>query len=194
MQARVEKPLLEIAEKSMLEWVLTALKRSKSIDEIIVAVSPATPQTAHAARKLGARLAETPGHGYGADMKHAISKLKLGDTLVVSADLPFLKSEISDRAIKEYWKSRKPSLSVMIPLEICEKIGSKPQYFFEIEGKNLVPIGLNIINGHRIREPELDQAIMIVDCMELAINVNSPLDYELAKEWFEKHGRTTVNA
>ncbi len=194
MQTKVEKALLRIGEKSMLELVLDALRHSKYVDEIVVAVSPRTPETAKIAMELRSRVIVTPGAGYESDMKNGIKELKSADTLIVSADLPFLTCQTIDQAIEEFRASRKPSLSVMAPLEIYNQIGSTPQYVFEIDGKNLVPIGLNIINGNRIGENELDQAVMIVDSQELALNVNSQFDYELAKKWFEKGRRTKIDA
>ena len=192
MQTKVEKALLKIGEKSMLELVLDALRQSKYVDEIVVAVSPRTPETAKMARELRSQVIVTPGAGYESDMKNGINELKSGDTLLVSTDLPFLTCQTVDQAIEEFWASRKPSLSVMAPAEIYDQIGSKPQYIFKIDGRNLVPIGLNIIDGHRIGEGELDQRVMIVDSQELALNVNSQFDYELAKEWFEQR-RSTAN-
>lgn len=194
MQSKVEKALLRIGNKSMLELALDALRQSKFIADIVVAVSPMAPQTAHAAKELHARVVETPGDGYESDMKYVISKLELGDTLIVSADLPFLTGQTVDRAVEEFRASRKPALSVMVPAEIYEQIGSEPQYLFKIDGKSLVPIGLNILNGRRIGEPELDETVMVVDSRELALNVNSRFDYELAKEWFEKGRKTAIDA
>ena len=49
-----------------------------------------------------------------------------------------------------------------------------------------VAIGLNIIDGRRIDEPELDQAVFVTGSEESAINVNTPKELEVARERFTK--------
>ena len=192
MKSNVEKPLLKIGDKNMLERVLSALDYSKLIDQVVVAVSANTPYTALAAVKSGRRIVETPGVGYGPDMQYAIKKLNLGETLIVSADLPFLTGDIVDRAIDAFRSSGKPALSVMAPIITYEGMGLKPEYVFEINSRKLVPIGLNLIDGTRIDEPELDQAVLELDSKDLTLNVNAPSDYALARR-FEKTRRVPAN-
>ncbi len=192
MKSDVEKPLLKIGDESMLKRVLSALDHSKLIDQVVVTVSANTPHTALAAVKSGRRIVETPGVGYGPDMQYAIKKLHLGETLIVSADLPFLTGDIVDRAIDAFRSSGKPALSVMAPVTTYEGMGLKPEYVFEINSRKLVPIGLNLIDGTRIDEPELDQAVLELDSKDLTLNVNAPSDYVLARR-FEKTRRVTAN-
>jgi adenosylcobinamide-phosphate guanylyltransferase len=121
-------------------------------------------------------------------MQYAIKKLHLDETLVVSADLPFLTGDIVDRAIDAFRSSGKPALSVMTPLSTYEGMGLKPEFVFEIDNRKLVPIGLNLIDGTRIDEPELDQEVLELDSKDLTLNVNAQSDYELARQ-FEKTRR-----
>jgi adenosylcobinamide-phosphate guanylyltransferase len=192
MKSNVEKPLMKIGDRTMLERVLSALSRSKHVDQVLVAVSANTPQTALAAVKLHSRIIETPGDGYGQDMQYAIKKLHLGETLIVSADLPFLTGDIVDRAIDAFRDSGKPALSVMTPETTYKEMGLKPEYVFEINSRKLVPIGLNLVDGTRIDEPELDQEVLELDSKDLTLNVNAPSDYELARQ-FEKTRRIPAN-
>jgi adenosylcobinamide-phosphate guanylyltransferase len=188
MKSNLEKPLLKIGDETMLERVVSALDHSRFVDQIVVAVSANTPLTAQAATKLHRRIVETPGVGYGEDMQYTIRKLHLGETLVVSSDLPFLTGEIVDRAIDAFRNSGGPALSVMAPVNVYEGMGLKPEYVFEINGRKLAPIGLNLIDGSRIDEPELSQTVLELDSKELILNVNSPSDYELAGQ-FERNRR-----
>lgn len=192
MKGIEEKLLLKIGDKTMLERVLDALSESNLVGHVVVAVSANAPQTALMAEKLHVQALWTPGAGYVSDMRYAITKLHLGETLVVSADLPFLAGDIVDRAIEAFQASRKPSLSVMAPASVYEKVGSKPQHVFQIHGRKLVPIGLNLVDGKRINESELDEALLEVDSEELVLNVNAPSDYELAKQ-FERTRRMTAS-
>ena len=192
MKSNVEKPLLRIGEQTMLERVLSAISHSKLVDQVVVAVSASTPQTALAAVRLHRRIIETPGDGYGPDMQYAIKKLHLDETLIVSADLPFLTGDIVDRAIDAFRRSGKPALSVMAPVTTYEGMGLKPEFVFEIDSRKLVPIGLNLVDGTRIDEPELDQEVLELDSKDLTLNVNAPSDYELARQ-FEKTRRVNVD-
>ena len=170
----------------MIEHVVGALNQSKMVDRIVVAVSGNTPQTARRATELGIEVLSTPGEDYISDMRYAIKRLGPCDVLTVAADIPFITTEIVDRAIEKYRSSGKPSLTVMVPLDVHKRLGSKPEYVFEIDGRRLVAIGLNIIDGRRIDEPELDQAVSVAGSEEFAINVNSPRELEVARERFTK--------
>ncbi len=182
MGSEVEKPLLEIDGVPMIQRVIDALRASRSVDRIIVAVSPWSMRVTGRARELGAEVIETPGSGYENDMKIAIKQLGLADALVVSADLPFLTSAIVDGAFEAYKSRGKPALSVMCPHDVLKKLNLKPAYVFEAEGKKLVPIGLNILDGTKIDEPMLEETTVVTDSEQLAMNVNTPQELELARK------------
>jgi len=186
MNAATEKPLLEVGGKPMIIHVLDALKRSKMVDRIIVAVSNNTPQTARKARELNVQVIETSGEDYISDMKYAVRKLRLHVVLTVSADLPFITTEIVDQAVEKYRSCGKPSLAVMTSVDVYERLGSQPEYVFEVDGRSLVPIGINVIDGSRINNSELEQAVLITESEELALNANTSSELETARERFKK--------
>ena len=181
MGSGVEKPLLEIDGVPMIQLVIEALRASKSVDRIIVAVSPRNMRVTGKAGELGAEVIETPGSGYENDMKIAIKQLGLADVLVVSADLPFLTSAMVDGAFQAFRSSGKPALSVMCRHGVFEKLNLQPSYVFEVEGKKLVPIGLNILDGTKIDEPFLEETTLVTDSEQLAVNVNTPEELEVAR-------------
>ena len=182
MASNVEKPLAEVGGKSMLLLVVEALRKSKNIDRILVAVSPHTPKTALAAREIGVEVMETRGLGYEEDMKFAIKQRKLRDVLVVSADLPLLTPALVDRAIESYRREMKPALSVMALPEIVEKQGAKPSFVFQVGGRRLVPIGINLIDGTRIDDPELEETVLIAELKDSNLNVNTIEELKVAQE------------
>jgi len=181
MGSAAEKPLLHVGDKPLIQLVVEALKQSRSIDRIIVAVSPRTQRTAETARALSVDVAETAGVGYEPDMKEAIKTLGLGDVAVVSADLPFLTPRIVDEAVDKYLLSGKPALMVAAPVKLYRTYGMEPLYVFDLDGQELAPVGLNIINGRRIDEPKLDETIFVVEADDLVFNVNTPSDLEIAR-------------
>ena len=188
MGAKVEKPLLEVSGKSMLQLVIEVLKQT-SVDRIVVASSTNTPATSIEARRLGVEVLVTPGDGFEEDMRFAIRQLSLGDVLVVSADLPFITADIVERAVQKYRSSRKPALAVMAKPEVYEEIGSKPQYLFKVDGQDFVPVGINMVDGKHIDEGELDQTIFVIESGDAVLNVNTSTELDLARKKFsDKRG------
>lgn len=185
MKLNEEKPLLSVGGKPMIKHVLNALKTAKKVDEIIVAVSKHTPKTAGMAKSFSARVLETPGRDYISDTQYAIKKLNLDTVLTISADLPLVTSEIVDEVIERYKRCGKPALTVMIPEEAREKLGLKADYVFEVEGKRLVPAGINVIDGKKIDEKELEEETFVIDREEIAVNVNTLRDLKIAERLFK---------
>jgi adenosylcobinamide-phosphate guanylyltransferase len=182
LHSNMEKPLHQIDGVPMIQMVLEATTKSKNVDRILVAVSSRNTQTAKKARELRTEIIETLGAGYEDDMKFAIKQLQLHDVLVVSADLPFLTAAMVDKAIETYRTRRKPALSVMCPLSVYQKMGIQPSYVFEVDGKQLVPIGLNIVDGTKIDEPVLEETVLTTESEELAVNVNTAQELKVANQ------------
>ena len=172
-----EKPLLKIRGKPMINYVLDALKNVAGIDRIIVTVSQNTPQTARRVRKLSFETFETAGLDFVSDMRQAITELELSDTLVISADLPLISSEFVEEVLRKYEQCGKPCLSVMVTEESYRKIGLKA----DLGTGGLIPAGINVIDGEKIDELELEQENFITDAAESVVNVNTLEDLQKAE-------------
>lgn len=168
----------------MIQLVIEALKESANIDQILVATSPNTPQTSLKVKEMGVDVVQTSGAGYESDTKSAISERKLRDVLVVSSDLPFLTTSLIDRAVTTYKSRGKPALCVMAPVGLIESSGAVPSYTCRINNQIVAPIGLNILDGRRIDEPQLEEAQLIVGSEEAAsiLNVNTTRELESARK------------
>jgi len=185
MNLPVEKPLLEVGEKTLVERVLQALLGSEAVNRIVVATTSHTQETASKVRRT-CEIIESPGDGYVPDAKYAIKKLGLGKVIIVSADLPFLESSLIDAVVERFERCGKPALAVVVPLQVCERLGASYDHVIESQSGNLVPIGLNMIDGRQIREEELEQELFIVEEEYVAINVNTQRDLELAEELYAR--------
>ena len=163
----------------MLEYVINALQNCTQVDRIIVTVSEMTPLTARKASELGANVMLTPGNGFVEDMQYAIRKSNADETLVVCADLPLITPELVDTVIEEFRRNHKPAMTVVAPLEVYEKLGITPTAIIDV-GRKVVPVGVNMLDGRRIGEPELDQFIFEVESEALALNVNTEQELRLA--------------
>lgn len=181
-----EKPMLLVGGKPVIEHVIKALKDAKKVDSIVVAVSDYTPKTAKYLETFPVTLLKTPGKEYVYDMAYAVKTLKLETVLAVPADMPLLTANIIDDVIEQYIRCNKPALAVAVPVETKQKLGMSLSYSFEYDGKYVVPAGINVNDGTRIYEDELDQAIYIVDLPEIAININTIEELSTAEKEFAK--------
>ena len=184
-----EKPLLLVGGKPVVELVVSALKRAKSVSRVVVTVSGYTPKTAAYLAGLGVEVVVTPGKEYVSDLAFAVKKLRLGVVLAVAADLPLLTSEVVDEVVGAYFGCGKPALAVAVPLETKRKLGMSLGYAFDCEGVQVVPAGLNVNDGTRIDDEWIDQAAYVVDKVELAVNINTVDELRIAREQFAKQSK-----
>jgi adenosylcobinamide-phosphate guanylyltransferase len=186
MMLSEEKPLLKIGGKTVIEHVLAALENAEKVDSIVVAVSDYTPKTAKLMAKFPVTVIKTPGKEYVSDMGYAVKKLHLRMVLAIAADLLLITSEVIDDIVERYEQCGKPALAVVVPMETKEKLGLGGEYTFEVENRLVVPAGINVIDGRRIDEEELDQEIYVVDRKEVAVNINTVQELKIAEDLFIK--------
>lgn len=176
MKLDVEKPLVEINGKPMIQYVVDALESSQKVGEIIVATSKNTPETEIFLKEQSIKTIETPGDGYVDDLGFILSNFKLDDILLtITADLPLITGDIIDYVLLEYENSSKHAMSIAVPLHVFEKYSLKPTLMFE----NLVPSGLNILRS--INKTQ-DEEVLIIEKIELALNINTCEDIKFLKK------------
>ncbi len=179
----IEKPMIKLLGKSLIRRVVDATKASKRITETYVAVTAYNSRTAEEAAKASAKVVETKGQGYHADLQEAVLKLNLSSpVLTISSDLPLLNGELLNEIIDQYEKSGKPALTVLVPIENCRKYSVHPSSLYEHKGRNYSVSGINIIDGRRISE-EQEQEVVICRKPEAVFNINTPEDLESAKNY-----------
>ena len=190
MDVLEEKPLVKVCGKPVIERVLEALKNAKKIDSIVVAVTSCTPKTAKLMQKFSVKVVETPGKDYVSDMGYAVQSLKLGVFLAIAADLPLVTGETLDVIVERYERCGKPALTVAVPLETKTRLGMSVEYSFKMDDKDVVPVGINVIDGHkRYGDEWLDQDIYLLDKDELAVNINTNQELQIAENLLSKRKR-----
>ncbi len=133
-------------------------------------------------KQLGIEIIETPGKDYVSDMGYTVQTLKLGVFLAVAADLPLIKPEMIDAIVTRYEECGKPALTVAVPLEVKQRLDMCIDYSFKEGTMDLVPVGINVIDGSkRYGDEWLDQDIFVLDCEELAVNINTVSELHLAE-------------
>jgi len=147
MGSPIEKPLIKVCNKPVIEYVLDALKSAKKIDKIYVAVTERTPNTAQLMKESKVEIVITPGKDYVSDMGYATQAIKLGKFLAIAADLPLITGEILDCIVERYENCGKPALTVAVPIETKIRAGMSIDYSFKMDEKDVVPTGINVIDG-----------------------------------------------
>lgn len=189
LQLFQEKPMLRIGGKPVVEHVIGALRNAKNVSRVVVAVSDYTPRTARFLAAFPVEVLQTPGKEYVSDMGFAVKALKLDVALTIAADLPLITGAVVDDIVEHYRVCGKPALAVAVPFEIREKLGLGAGYAFDWEGKRVVYAGINVNDGKRIDESELEQEIYVVEKPEVAVNINTVDELRIAEEEFAKRAK-----
>jgi len=161
--ADIEKPLIKIEGRTILERTVDVLKDS-GIDEIFIAVTNATPRTRYKAIELKVKIVQTLGEGYVEDIQYLMEHFK--EFLVVSADLPFLRSQLIKDVLSKYKEIKQP-VSVVVPVKDYENMGFFPSTIMN----GFVPVGVNIVSKGE------DYLFVIKD--EQTININTKKELEM---------------
>ena len=67
-----------------------------------------------------------------------------------------------DTIVERYEHCGKPALTVAVSLETKNKLGMSMEYSFKMDDKDVVPVGINVIDGHkRYGDEWLDQDIYL---------------------------------
>ena len=184
----IEKPMIRLLGRSLIERVIEATNASKRISETYVAVTHYNYGTAEVA-KASTKVIETQGQGYHADLQQVILRLNLScPVLTISSDLPLLTGKFLDEIIEKYEKSGKPALTVLVPVEECHKYEIYPTSFWHESDKYAVS-GINIIDGKQILEEQQPQEVVICSRPEAIFNVNTPKDLGSAEKYLLQCGR-----
>ena len=185
-----EKLLLKVEKKFIIEHVINAVNASNKIDRVILAVSPYSKNTKNIVNKKykSIEVIETPCRGFHADLKYIIKKLIIKTTLIISGDLPLIKPKIIDDIICKFYNLKKPALSVMARADLFKKYGLTPTmtFFHEKFQEELVPLGINIIDGNYIDQNEIDQVILKNENPRLLYNINTIDDFKQLKIYINK--------
>ncbi|MCC6042195.1 MAG: NTP transferase domain-containing protein [Candidatus Verstraetearchaeota archaeon] len=186
LRVGVEKPLLPICGETMLKRVVKALKSSKFVEAVFIAVSEWTPNTKREAERLGIVI-ETGGLGYVDDLREALRVVWAGygfkDVVVASSDLPLLDGELIDDVVKRYAESGKEALTVVVDREAYEGLGFDAEYLIEYGGKLAVPVGLNVLRADLVdRKNLLEEEVYLHPRVERLVNVNTIEEAKRAEE------------
>ncbi|MBP1923006.1 adenosylcobinamide-phosphate guanylyltransferase [Halorubrum alkaliphilum] len=196
-----EKPLTTVDGRPMVNRVLNALVGSR-VGTIHPVVSPhATATRAHLAELADGRwsdagsdagldgsIVDAPGEGYVADLRYALEALGLDGSrvLTVAADLPLLDGAAVDTVLDAARAAAPDSLTVRVPAERKRELGVSADSTQEIDGRAVVPAGINVVSGATD-----DEAVHLTDDRRIAVNVNYASDVRIAEALLSATGDGT---
>ena len=189
LKTPVEKPLFKLHDKPLIKYVLDNLNSSKLVEKIIIATSPNTPETTDYIRNFNHEILDTPGVDYLNDLSFILDYFENRSSedilLFINADLPFIDGRCIDYILEYYFESKKEALSTLIPVSIFNDLNLK----YEYEYKGLVPVGVNILKS--INKVQ-DECQLTIEKEELAFNINTLQDAEIANEYTFKYNEKNI--
>ncbi|ELZ59166.1 MULTISPECIES: GTP--adenosylcobinamide-phosphate guanylyltransferase [Halorubrum] len=196
-----EKPLAAVGGRPMVDRVLDALAAS-GVETAYAAVSSHTPRTRErlVARRNGEgsgregeslelAVVDTPGEGYVADLRAALSEGPTAPTLTVAADLPLLDGSAVDAVLDARAAADADALSVRVPAARKRELGASADAATRYDdagdaepddgdSTGDVPAGINVVGA---LDGAGDEAVRATRDARLAVNVNRPADRRLAE-------------
>ncbi|MDO5853302.1 MAG: NTP transferase domain-containing protein [Thermoplasmata archaeon] len=183
----IEKPMQMVGDRPTIQRVIDALSASKHIDRVYVSVSDHTLVTEEYLEGMGVRTIRTSGESFMDDLHTAFERMEGEYVLTCPSDLPLLSTRVIDEFI-EYFDSRvMESAIAVVDEETVRGLGITPSYTREHRGNQWVLSGVCIMNRPRTLAGEyLDEYIFDTNWPELAVNVNTMRELDLARSFFRE--------
>jgi adenosylcobinamide-phosphate guanylyltransferase len=182
--ADIEKPLLKLNGKTMLELVVDTLLQSKNFSKILAATSSNSPNTkSYLLSNLlhKADILQTEGIGYSNDISTVLNTLRPATIFLVTADLPLLTSKNVNRIVLN-WKREYPCTSVVSEKRFVTSMGINPSITVCIDSRQYCYSGISIIDSSKACSgAKIDEDYLIMNEKGVAVNVNTRSDFEIAE-------------
>ena len=183
----VEKPMHLVGDKHTVERVIDALSGSSHIDRVLVSVSDNTLETEKYLNSIGVETIRTPGESFMDDIHESFRNMEGDYILTCPSDLPLLTTEVVDTFIEYFVPGTMQSAIAVVDEETVRRVGITPSYTRESGGRNWVLSGLCIMNREgTLRGDYLEEYLFETNWPELAVNMNTPKELDLARSYFRE--------
>lgn len=181
----VEKPLLQVKGKTMVERVLDALVQSRDFDKIFGVISSNTPKTnvfvSYYLSWSTVDIIKTEGKSYSTDLSIVLNNLKPSTIFVIPADLPLLNPKIIHKIISRY-KPGLPCVSIISDKQFVVNMGIKPSLILNINSKEYCHTGITIVDSSKVEGfTTVKEYYVIMNEKEVVVNVNTRGELEIAE-------------
>ena len=149
-----------------------------SIDKIIAATSPNSPQTQSLISKYNVSIFETLGENFVIDLNNIL--IELDDfVFVTSGDLPLLDGQIV-KQIVDAIKTDKIWTSVVSTKSFQSSLGLYPECVTLYNDQEYAHTGISIVNATKIKNLEsIEEDYLVIDDKRICLNVNTKTDFKL---------------
>jgi adenosylcobinamide-phosphate guanylyltransferase len=180
----VEKPLLPLLGKPLVDWVAQAVASAQNVSEFYVVTSANTPETEKHCQSKGWKVLRTDAKGYHNDLKQAVLMADLmGPVLTIPADSPAVTGKFLDKIINQFEVCGKDFYAVFVPIQVRESLGLSVDSTDEYKGEWYAVSGVNIVNGAKIQgDGKIETSALITEEVEVLLNINSMRDLEIAQK------------
>ena len=180
----MEKPLLPLLGKPLVDWVAEAVLSAQNVSEFYVVTSVNTPETEKHCQSKGWKVLRTNAKGYHDDLKQATLMVGLmGPVLTIPADSPAITGNFLDKIIRHFEVCHKNFYAVFVPISAREELGFSIDSTDEYRGKWYAVSGVNIVNGAKIQgEGKIETSALITKEVEVLLNINTLKDLEIAQK------------
>ncbi|MDY5679883.1 MAG: NTP transferase domain-containing protein [Candidatus Methanomethylophilaceae archaeon] len=183
----VEKPMHLVGDKHTVERVIDALSGSSHIDRVLVSVSDNTLETEKYLNSIGVETIRTSGESFMDDIHESFRNMEGDYILTCPSDLPLLTTEVVDTFIEYFVPGTMQSAIAVVDEETVRRVGITPSYTRESGGRNWVLSGLCIMNREgTLRGDYLEEYLFETNWPELAVNMNTPKELDLARSYFRE--------
>jgi adenosylcobinamide-phosphate guanylyltransferase len=183
--ANIEKPLLKLNGRTMVELVLDALLQSKEFYKIVAVTSQNTPITSsYIATNLSRKVdvIKTSGVTYPCDISVVLDIFRPYTVFVVGCDLPLLRL----RDVKKIVSQHRPEhacTSVVSDKRFVTSLGINPSIIVRINSREYCHTGVSIFDSSKICGTDrVDEHYVVINQQGVAVNVNTRSDLETAQK------------
>jgi GTP:adenosylcobinamide-phosphate guanylyltransferase len=188
--ATIEKPLLKLNGRTMIELVLNALIQSEKFRRIVAVTSYEAPKTKSfvaANFSHNVDVLKTDGKGFSEDVSIALNTLKPARVFMLSADLPLLESKHVKKVVSQY-RRQDVCTSVVCAKDFVISLGIKPSITLCINSTEYCLTGISMIDSTKIHSAvSLPERYIIMNQTGVAVNVNTRSDLQAAERLMMCH-------
>lgn len=180
----LEKPLLPLLGKPLIDWVAEAVADASNVSEFYVVTSLNTPLTEEHCRRKGWKILRTDANGYHNDLKQATRVANLmGPVLTIPADSPAITGKFLDKVIGLFEECDTDFYAVFVPVAAREALGLSVDSIDEYKGIWHAVSGVNIVNGAKSQtQDKIETRALVTDEVEVLLNINTLKDLEIAEK------------
>jgi adenosylcobinamide-phosphate guanylyltransferase len=181
-EIRQETAMIPALGRPSIDYVLEALRGCKEVSEVIVSVTGSMPLTEAHVHSRGYPAVNGPEARSIADLGMVMQLVSTPFVLVVPANLPLLRSESIDAVVDAFYRSKRSSLLVGVPIDDVQEVIADPTMVMDMDGVRAVPCGVRIMDRDLMmgRSPS-DVAYLVTDLEDFAVDVNTVGQLEIVE-------------